>query len=158
MINFKNCKVLLICSILLLFTTFLYSEETLLSNISIISDGDFTPDRFDFENGIVKRKIPENIDNTNINVDLYFEACSNKVCMVMKGGLVEMEADFNMVLNAPTVGYQFNLKGQVNKVYCGKTRNGFYVKFKILELNNIKRKSTIKIKWMCQKNGTNKFY
>ena len=75
----------------------------------------------------------------------------------MYGGLLEMESSYNQIVTAPAEGYQRYLKCKLNGTYCEKTRNGFYVKFKIVELNNAYRKGSMKIKWMCQKNGLREF-
>ena len=137
----------------------LYGEGTLLSNISIISDGDFTPERFDFENGIIIRQTNQQTNQKNINFDFYFEVHKGDPYIATAGGMQLMnETELNNITTAPLDGYQRGLKIAVGKCYCVKTRNGYYVKFKVIEVLGDKRYNhRIKIKWVCQKNGTNEF-
>ena len=153
----KFYQVIILFIIIFFQISLVYSESTLISNISIIKDGDFTSDRFDFENGIV---VDEYIAKEKgiINYDLYFEACSNKACISIINGLVEVGTNFAQIKSAPLDGYQKFLRCELNKVYCCKTRNGLYVKFTILELNTTNNRiGSMILKWVCQKNGMKVF-
>lgn len=142
-----------------IFSNSLVTNGTLLIGFTELEDFDENWSALDFDSG--KVLFSSRKKGAKLLGDLYWDNCDQGIYIggmnyLRKDNIIDLgNADFDKTKQAPITGYKHSMILKVDHVYCFKTDEGNYAKIKIISMN--KEKTKIKVKWVFQKNGTNKF-